>query len=174
MFAAGLSLFVTGLLMVTLIMTLGSTRYPLAEGEYYSGKVFPGYDCIVYNATHARCQQCVVANATLNTRNCTTCSVPFAATQNFTNCTSVVTNGTVPIESVSMSAAGSRMPRPQPTVTASSPKAASVNATTTTTTTVTVTKPVQPATTAATPSSAEPQPGATVIVPDNTAQPLVE
>lgn len=95
--SAGVGLFATAVLAVALIMSLGSTRYPLGENDLYTNEVFPRQTCTTYNNTLARCQSCVVSNATANLWNCTTCDATFTKPPVFNNCSSVIQDRTAPV-----------------------------------------------------------------------------
>ena len=166
---AGVLLFATALIIGVLVITLGSTPYPLDPSEPYVHRVFDGYNCIVYNSTHARCQQCVVYNATANTRNCTTCSATFAKPHVFNNCTSNITNGTIPIASI---ASGSVPPAPAVGAGAASPSAS--GPTTTVTSTITVTTTLVGSSTVPVGANAAGSPSVPVPSADSPVAPLVE
>lgn len=107
MMGAGVLLAATAVMIISLIIALGSTAYPLRPDEFYVNRVFDGYNCTVKNSTYARCQQCVIYNLTENTVNCTTCDVTFAVPHLWDNCTSNIYNASdsIPIASTSAQSA---------------------------------------------------------------------
>lgn len=130
---AGLLLFATAVVMGVLIITLGSTPFPLEPNENYVNREYPGYECIRVNTSVVRCRSCVLYNATTNERNCTTCSVTTAKPHVWSNCSNVISNLTVPVTSLAAAV---------PASTSTGAGAASPSAsgpTTTVTSTITVT-----------------------------------
>ncbi len=96
---AGIGVSVLGvtILILGLVMALASTRITLEADENYVNEVFPGWDCVVYNGTSARCTVCeaIVVDEEPMT-NCTTCDATFAYPHYYDNCTEVVEEVPVP------------------------------------------------------------------------------